>query len=48
MPAGARMVIDKMWCTHDEVDFKVGHKSHQNWLKTYFMNILRIFDDYLK
>ena len=32
--------------THNDVHFDVTYESHQNWLKKYFVNILRIFDDH--
>ena len=33
--------------THNDVNFDVKYGSHQNWSKTYFMSILRIFDDHI-
>ena len=32
--------------TNNDVNFDVTYKSHQNWLKTYFINNLKIFDDH--
>ena len=34
--------MDTMRFTHNDVNFAVTNDSHQNWSKTYFINILRI------
>ena len=38
--------LDTIRFTHNNANFDVTYENHQNWLKTYFMNILRIFDDH--
>ena len=30
----------------NEINFDVTYESHQYWSETYFINILRIFDDH--
>ena len=31
---------------YNDVNFDVTYKGYQSWSRTYFMNILRIFDDH--